>query len=143
MQDEIVRKITVGASKERVYAAITNPTQLSSWFSDSVDGSLGIGERPVLNFGKHGKSQIYVEDTKPNEYFAFRWVPGSGGFEGDVLKVPNTLVEFSIEEAGEGTTITVRESGFASLPLDVAEERIQQNSGGWDYMMAQLVKVVN
>lgn len=143
MQDTIVREITVKANKERVYQALTDPEQIVTWFPDAIEGTLDVGERPTLNFGEHGKSQIYVEDAKPHDHFAFRWIPGSGGFIGDVLTVPNTLVEFNIEELDEGTRVTVKESGFASLPSDVAEEKFQQNSGGWGYMMSRLEKAVS
>jgi hypothetical protein len=32
------------------------------------------------------------------------------------------------------------ESGFASLPAEVAEKSLKQNSGGWDYMLGRLEK---
>jgi uncharacterized protein YndB with AHSA1/START domain len=144
MQDTIIREITVKANKERVYKAITDPKEIVTWFPDAIEGSaLEVGERPILNFGEHGKSQIYVEAANPFEYFAYRWVPGSVGMIGDVLKVPNTLVEFHIEDLGEGAKVTVKESGFASLPAEVAEKSFKQNSGGWEFMMNRLEKVMN
>ena len=143
MQDIIQREITVKAQRERVYKAITEPEQIIKWFPDSIEGgSLEVGQRPIFNFNGHGKSQIYVEAAKPFEYFAYRWVPGSGGIVGDVLAVPNTLVEFFIEEAGEGTKVTVKESGFASLPAEVAQKSFEQNSGGWEFMVGRLEKLM-
>ena len=143
MQDTIVREITVKAPKERVYLAVTDPNQITSWFPDTIEGKLEVGERPVLGFGEHGRSSIYVEAAQPFEYFAYRWVPGAGGIVGDVLTVPNTLVEFHIEESSDGTKITLKESGFASLPTELAEESLKQNSGGWEYMMGRLEKVLS
>ena len=140
MQDVIVREITVKATKERVYKAITDPKEIISWFPDAIEGgTLEVGQRPVFIFenGEH-KSQTYIEAARPFEYFAYRWVPGSAGIIGDVLAVPNTLVEFHIEELEDGTKVTVKESGFASLPAEVAEECFNQNSGGWEYMMNRL-----
>jgi len=58
MQDTIVREITVKAPKERVYTAITDPTQIIKWFPDAVEGKLEAGERPVFDFGEYGKNQI-------------------------------------------------------------------------------------
>jgi uncharacterized protein YndB with AHSA1/START domain len=144
MQDVIVREITVKAAKERVYKAITDPKQIITWFPDAIeDGTLEVGERPVFVFDGYGKSQIYVEAAKPFEYFAYRWVPGSAGLIGDVLTVPNTLVEFHIEESKDGTKVTLKESGFASLPSEVAQKSFNQNSGGWEHMMSRLEKVMN
>jgi uncharacterized protein YndB with AHSA1/START domain len=143
MQNTIVRDITVHASKEKVYEAITDPALIVTWFPDKVEGSLEVGARPMFTFtSENHKTSIYVEAAKPFEYFAYRWVPGSAGIIGDVLKVPNTLVEFFIEEMGASTKVTVKESGFASLPAAVAEECFKQNSGGWEYMIGRLEKLL-
>jgi uncharacterized protein YndB with AHSA1/START domain len=144
MQDSITREITVKAKKERVYAAITDPQQITQWFPDVIEGTLEVGQRPIFSFtSENHKTQIYVEAAKPFEYFAYRWVPGSSGIVGDVLKVPSTLVEFFIEEGDAGTKITVKESGFSLLPAAVAEESFKQNSGGWGYMVGRLEKLLN
>ena len=144
MQDTIVREITVKASKERVYKAITDPVEIIKWFPNKIEGTLEVGQRPVMIFtSENHKTSIYVEAARPFDYFAYRWVPGGAGIVGDVLKVPNTLVEFFIEEKGAETKVTVKESGFASLPASVAEESFKQNSGGWEYMIGRLEKLMN
>jgi uncharacterized protein YndB with AHSA1/START domain len=143
MQDVIQREISVKAPKERVYAAITDPEQIIKWFPDAVEGSLEVGEQPILTFEGHGKSRVYIVDAKPFEYFAYRWVPGNTELVDDVTCVPNTLVEFMIEEVGEQTKVTLKESGFASLSAEVAEEKFNMNSGGWGYMMDRLEKVLS
>jgi len=145
MQDTIVREITVKAPKERVYQAITDPEQIITWFPDVIEGgTLEVGQRPVFIFtGENHRASIYVEAAKPFEYFAYRWVPGGDGFVGDVLTVANTLVEFRIEELPDGTKVTLTESGFTSLPAEVMEQRLSENSGGWDIMMDLLEKKMN
>lgn len=143
MQDVINREVIVKANKQVVYSAITDPKQIVTWFPDSIEGNLDVGQSPVLDFQGHGKSSIYVESANPYDYFAYRWVPGSAGSVGDVLSVPNTLVEFMIEELETGTKVTVKESGFASLPSSVAEKSFKENSGGWDFMLGRLEKVLN
>ncbi len=140
MQDSIERKITIKAPKEQVYQAIADPKQIVAWFPDSIEGSLNKGDSPIFNFGENGKNQIYVEATQPSDYFAYRWIPGSSNFEGDVLSVPNTLVEFRIEESDGVCNLTMTESGFASLPVEVAEASFKQNSGGWEFMLERLDK---
>ncbi len=145
MQDVITREIVVQASKEKVYAAITDPTKIVSWFPDAIEeGSLEVGQEPVFVFngGKH-RARVLIEKALPYEYFSYRWVPGAVGSIEHVLSVPNTLVEFSIQEVSDGTKITVKESGFASLPSDVAEKCFTDNTGGWEHMMNRLEKVTN
>lgn len=144
MQDVITREITVKAAQERVYQAITDPKQITSWFPDAVEGgTLAAGQRPIFAFGEEHKTQIYVEAARPSEYFAYRWVPGGVGMLGDVLAVPNTLVEFQIDATGDGTKVTVTESGFAALPPEVAETSFKQNSGGWEHMMGRLEQLLS
>jgi uncharacterized protein YndB with AHSA1/START domain len=140
MQDSIQREIIIKAPKERVYAAIADPAQIITWFPDSVDGGLAKGDKPFLHFGEHDKTQIYVVATQPHDYFAYRWVPGGNTFDGDIASVPTTLVEFRITEVDGATTVTLTESGFASLPADIIEASFKQNSGGWDFMMGRLEK---
>ncbi|HWZ65372.1 MAG TPA: SRPBCC family protein [Patescibacteria group bacterium] len=141
MQDKIERKISIKASKERVYAAITDPAQIINWFPDAVEGDLVEGGQPILSFGEHGKTQIYVVETRPYDYFAYRWVPGANHFIGDVLNTDTTLVEFNITEADGVSTVTMTESGFAKLPAELAESSFEQNTGGWDYMLSRLEKL--
>lgn len=141
-QDTIEREITVKASKERVFKAITDPQEIVAWFPDAIEGNLDAGSSPIFDFGNHGKVQIYVEAVKPYDYFAYRWVPinadGSIGFLGDVRSQPNTLIEFRLEQVGSSTVVKLKESGFASLPPTVGTEAFGNNSGGWDHMLGRL-----
>jgi uncharacterized protein YndB with AHSA1/START domain len=144
MQDVITKEITVKASAERVYSAITDPRQIITWFPDAVEGTLEVGQRPIFTFEGHGKSALYIEAAQPFEYFAYRWIPGgTAAFVEDVLTVPNTLVEFRIEALSDGTKVTLKESGFAALPAEVAEKSLNENSGGWEYMINRLEKVLS
>jgi uncharacterized protein YndB with AHSA1/START domain len=140
MQDKIEREITIKATKEQVYEAIADPSKITSWFPDGIEGKLEEGEQPIFNFGEHGKSKVLVVATQPNDYFAYRWVPGSNHFLGDVTQVNTTLVEFKITETDGVTTLTLTESGFSKLPAEVAEASFKQNSGGWEFMLGRLEK---
>lgn len=143
MKDVITQEIVVKADQVVVFSAITEPEQIVKWFPSAIEGSLEAGDSPILNFGEHGKNQILVVDKKPHEYFSYRWVPGANHFVGDVSSVPNTLVEFFLETTDEGVKVTVKESGFAALPEELAAPAFEQNSGGWEFMINRLGKVVN
>jgi uncharacterized protein YndB with AHSA1/START domain len=140
MQDKIERKIIIKAPKEQVYAAITNPELIIKWFPDAIEGNFAEGEQPIFNFGEHGKSRIYVVAMRPHDYFAYRWVPGSSHFMGDVLSTETTLVEFSLAENDDATEVTMVESGFAKIPAKLAEAAFAQNSNGWNFMLGRLEK---
>jgi uncharacterized protein YndB with AHSA1/START domain len=142
MQNIIQREILINAPKEQVYDAITNPKKVIEWFPNSIEGDCTVDSQPVFVFDGHGKAQVYIVDAKPYEYFAYRWVPGGSDFIGDVRTIPNTLVEFMIEEQAEGVSkVTVKESGFAELPEDMRERTFKMNSGGWDFMLGRFGKV--
>lgn len=141
MQNVIRREITIQARKEKIYEAIANPEKVVLWFPETLEGKYEVGEQPIFGFGEHGRSQIYIESAKPYDYFAYRWVPGANHYLGDVLKVPNTLVEFRIEElSAHSCKVVLTETGFAELPAEVIEESFKQNSKGWDFMLGRLVK---
>lgn len=144
IQDKIEREITVRAPKERVYSAIANPDELSKWFPDAVEGKLEPGQSPIFNFGEYGKAPVYIVAAEPYHYFAYRWRPGQskiyGQPAGEVLKDPNTLVEFRLEEVEGGTKVKLTESGFASLSPEFYEGAMTDNSGGWTFMMERLAK---
>jgi uncharacterized protein YndB with AHSA1/START domain len=141
--DTIEREIIVKAPQERVYKAISDPKQVTQWFPDEVEGTFEPGQQPIFTFGGHGKTRVLIVDAKPFDYFAFRWVPGTSEVVEDVSCVPTTLVEFMIEGNDAETKVTMKESGFAALPAEVAEEKFKMNSGGWEFMMGRLEKVLS
>lgn len=145
MQDAIVKEIVLKASQIRVYQAITDPKEIIKWFPDSVEGgTLEVGEEPIFSFeGATHQRRVHIVASSPYDYFAFRWVPGPSG-EGaqDILNIPNTLVEFSIEAVADGTKVIVRESGFSLLPMSEAESSFKDNNGGWEFMVDRLEKLL-
>ncbi len=145
IQDKIERQITIRAPKESVYSAITDPEKITSWFPDGINGTLEVGATPTLDFGEYGFEKIHVVAANPYDYFAYRWVPGNpdgaNGFQGDILSVPNTLVEFCLKDDPNGTLLTLVESGFATLPELVAQKKFEENTDGWNYMLDRLEKL--
>ncbi|MCW5936492.1 MAG: SRPBCC family protein [Fimbriimonadaceae bacterium] len=147
IQDKIEKEILVQASAERVYRAVSTPEGIGTWFADGVEGTMNVGDQPLVDCGKYGKFRYAIVAAEPPSYFAYRWVSGSEfvpqGFEGDPLQHPNTLVEFFIDEVDEGTRVRVVESGFASLPEAYAAQNLKDNTGGWSEMLEHLRKYVD
>lgn len=139
---KIEKEIVINASPEIVFNSISTPENITKWFPIAIEGGLNVGDRPILDFGEHGKNQIYVESAKPHSYFAYRWIPGSQHFIGDVLTEPNTLVEFFIEPSENGSKVTLRETGFELLSSDVRQQKLSDNNGGWDYMLNRLKELL-
>ncbi len=141
VKDSIEKEIVVKASQESVYEAVTNPEKIVAWFPNGVEGALEVGQQALFDFGNSGKVRVYIESAKPHEYFAYRWVPGRGNYVGDVLAVPNTLVEFTIQPVSNGTKVTLKETGFASLPAETKVGQFEDNTNGWAIMLDRLSKL--
>lgn len=60
----------------------------------------------------------------------------------DYAKEPTTLVEFKLKEVGDGTLLSVVESGFDNIPPSRRLEAFRMNSGGWDAQMKNIEKHV-
>ena len=54
-----------------------------------------------------------------------------------------TLVEFTLEDAPEGTRLTVVESGFDRIPLDRRSAAFRSNSSGWEGQMKNIERYVH
>ncbi|RYG31211.1 hypothetical protein EON81_23405 [bacterium] len=144
-RDRVQREILIQAPKERVFAALTDPSTYPTWGPRAIEGSLRPGERPVLDFGEQGggKVAVYVVAFDPPSYWAYRWVQGTSDpaiLLGDPLEGTHTLVEFHVEEVEEGTRVRVVESGFASLPDSRRFETLDMPSAGWGLMLAGLAR---
>ncbi len=146
MLDEIIREITLKAPQERVYHVMTDPSEITKWFPDAVlDGNLEVGSEPYFEFREYGvKSRILVVASDPFSYFAFRWSPGARvADDRHVVELPNTLVEFIIEANGDESKVTIKESGFAKLPIESGASSHNDNSEGWTFMAERLSKLIN
>src|SRR5690606_18667945 len=103
-----------------------------------IEGDFAPGEvvRATSTYpGHEGESwEMRIESMVPESRFAFVW-PADGELLDDAK---NTRVEFSLEEAPEGTKLTVVESGFDRLPLPLAETRRRSNEEGWALQMGNI-----
>ena len=53
-----------------------------------------------------------------------------------------TLVEFTLDESGGATVLTIVESGFDRLPLARRAEAFRMNEGGWTSQVANIERHV-
>ena len=143
-QDVIERSISIVAPIEQVYAAISTPEQFGQWFCEGIEGDFEVGSQPVMDAGEYGKFRLAIVAAEPPTYFAMRWVSGIDiPITEDPLKHPNTLIEYRLKSNDEGgTLVTVRESGFASLPSEFAQKNFDSNTGGWAFQMPRLQQFV-
>jgi uncharacterized protein YndB with AHSA1/START domain len=142
LQDKVEREVIIRAPKERIYAALTQPELFIKWWPKAIKGRIAVGETPVLDFGECGMCAFHIVAAEPHTYFAYRWAQGALPEEGelDPLTLPNTLVEFRLEDMKDGTRVRVTESGLASLPPERYDRSVPNIDEGWRQIIALLEK---
>jgi uncharacterized protein YndB with AHSA1/START domain len=128
--DTIERQMTFKLPREVVWAAITEPDQVSRWFGTRAELDLRPGGKGSFTWDELDvTTPVTVEAVEPPTRFAYRWEPGGANTGG-----PTTLVEFRLEEIPGGTRLTLVESGFSQF----AAQSRQGNEFGWDAELGDL-----
>lgn len=130
----IEKVIELKASRERVWAAISDPRELEQWFPDKAEFERTPGARGSLAWVDYGSRVMEVLEFDPPNRFIWRWE----GNDGRPVDEYSTTVEFALSDGPNGgTTLTVRETGFDS------KKHHDENSGGWKEELAKLVLYVD
>lgn len=137
MQNTIERTAYIPVGIETVWEALTSASGIRGWFGDEVEIDLRPGGEARFGWTEYGASShaIVVAVDRPT-HFSYRWA-ARGTERADVG--PSTLVEFVLVAQDGGTSVHVRESGFASLPSEIVEESLRENTSGWKAEMQDLV----
>jgi uncharacterized protein YndB with AHSA1/START domain len=145
--DRIVKSVVLNAPRYRVWPALTDAKAFGTWFGADFDGSFTPGthvmgritptqvDSEVARMQEPYKGmpiELDIERIDPLRLLSFRWHPFAIDRSADYSTEPMTLVEFELEEVGDGTRLTVTESGFERLPADRRAEAFQANEGGWE-----------
>ena len=136
MEDRIEQRVTVRATVDAVWQLVTRP---GWWLPGSkAEPARGPG-RVTVEYGTDKRPYVVdVVRVEPKGYVSYRWASAFGG----AAPAPgrSTLVEFYVRPAGEEVSVTVVESGFASLDLPDAlrEDEWKGNTGGWQYELSGL-----
>jgi uncharacterized protein YndB with AHSA1/START domain len=139
-KDRIEREITISAPVQRVWAVLTEPQHVGAWFGqgEPIPIDLRPGGIMQLDHGEYGKFPTRIEKVDPPHYFAYRW---ASAYPGQVADDDNsTLVEFFLQEDGDGTRLRLVESGFEALVIPADREPTagyESHSGGWTEMVAK------
>ncbi len=133
--DTIERTITVASPVEKVWEALTVADKLAQWFGDSADIDLRPGGAMRIGWSEFDTAvDAVVESVEPPCRLSYRWEAGR-----DAAGVMwTTLVTFTVDEDEGTTTVTVVESGLASLPDELHDRTLEENSSGWTEELADL-----
>jgi uncharacterized protein YndB with AHSA1/START domain len=145
--DRIEREIWIDAPIEVVWSVVTEPDQITQWFSDGAEFEGAPGARGTLTFRGSRKGQVdpqpdsvvnlRIERVEPPRYFSFRW-DSPAGADPDATNSP--LVEFTLTEDGDATRLKLVESGLR-LPDRTEDENdryVADHNRGWDHHLGLL-----
>jgi uncharacterized protein YndB with AHSA1/START domain len=137
--DRIEREIEIEAPVDVVWAVVTEPHHIASWFTDSAQLDLRPGGEGRFDFrsratGGPATVNLRVERVDPPRLFSFRWTHPEGA-EPD--ETNSLLVELRLEPTGDATRLHLVESGFDRAGR--GEHRSHAgHTTGWDVHLGRL-----
>jgi uncharacterized protein YndB with AHSA1/START domain len=152
--DRIEKKVRLRAPRERVWRAVSDSKEFGSWFGVNFDGAFTAGTRlsgrieptkvdpEVAKLQEPHKGQAFewsVERIEPMSLISFRWHPFAVDPNVDYSKEPTTLIVFELQDDGDGTLLSITESGFDRIPLERRAQAFSANSEGWAHQ-AKLIE---
>jgi len=131
----IERTLDLAAPPERLWRALTDPIELSRWFSDQAEVDLRPGGNGTWTWHTHGRHAVKFEIIKPQRRLAWRWSlePGIPVDVGITTRVEWTLAP----RHDGGTTLRLEETGFTTT------KHYEANVAGWKRELRELVAYVS
>jgi len=131
----VSRTISIAASPERVWAAITEPEHIAKWAgSHATIDRVEVGGSGTWTFEGYGTVPLVIEAIDPPHSISYRW---GNMTSPDIDPVVSTVFRFTLVPADGGTQLTVVESGFQNLEDPFS--RMEDNRGGWTSELDELV----
>src|SRR2546429_449401 len=146
--DRIEKNILLRVPRSRVWRALTDAGEFGTWFRVKLEGSFAVGQPikgKITHPGyEHLTMEVTVDQIDAERRFSFRWHPYAIDPKVDYSAEPTTLVEFLLEEidGGNGTAVTIVESGFDRIPLARRAEAFRMNDAGWASQAKKLAQYV-
>jgi uncharacterized protein YndB with AHSA1/START domain len=132
--DRIERTVEIAHPPAAVWAALTTAEGWSSWFGTKAGIDLRPGGSAWITGDSGNTYQMRVERVQEPTVFAYTWRI-HGLPEDDPRR---TYVEFTLEPVGDGTRLTVVETGFAQLAEDAHRTAHDGNTRGWTSKLDEL-----
>lgn len=146
MNDKIVKRVELRAPASRVWRALSDHEEFGRWFrvrldGPFVEGAVSTGQMTYPGY-EHMPWLATVERIEPEQLLSFRWHDFDEDSDVDIVLQPTTHVEFRLEPAGNGTVLTITESGFEALPDHRRIAAMRSNTDGWNIQAENLASHV-
>jgi uncharacterized protein YndB with AHSA1/START domain len=140
--DRIEEKVLLRAPRARVWQALADSGEFGRWFGVQDLGAFTPGATvrgKVTHKGyEHVTWEATIERMNPGRLFSFRWHPYAVDPDVDYSGEPTTLVVFELEDAPNGTLLTVVESGFDGIPAARRAKAYGMHEQGWAAQMKSI-----
>ena len=137
----VTRTVRIDAPRSKVWAALTEPDLISQWFGQRTEfDRVEAGGTGYFFFDGYGENPAVIVEHQPESAFGYRW-----GKQGEPIRDDNsTLVRFTLDDEGDGTLLSVVETGFGVLAGDDEYRRSQlgEHRGGWDAELDELIALL-
>ena len=149
VSNNIRRSTLINAPRARVWHALANAEAFGTWFGADLKGqTFAPGQRtrgPITFAGyEHLWFDVVIERVEPQDLLSYRWHPYAVDPAVNYDDEPPTLVTFTLADApGNGTLLTVFESGFDNVLPQRRLEAFRMNTSGWETQMEKLVRHVS
>ena len=145
--DRIERKITLKASRSRVWRALSDSKEFGAWFGVDFKGKPFVTGKPITGQitypgFEHLEMEVVIEQMVPERLLSWHWHPAAIDPGVDYSQEPMTLVVFELEDAEGGISLRVVESGLDKIPIERRATVFRMNSSGWEEQMQNIEKHV-
>lgn len=147
MADRIEKQVILKAPRKRVWRAISDKTEFGAWFGVRLaSGTFAAGEKVSGNITYPGYEHLIMDidivDVVPEKRLSYRWHPYAVDPNTDYSSEPTTLVTFTLDDAPEGTKLTIVEAGFDRIPAHRRAEAFRMNDSGWTEQIVNIERHV-
>ena len=126
---EVRREIVLPADRGSVWRALTDPAHLGRWFANDVELDPRPGGRGVFRWANGEERHALVERVEDERELSFEWADPDGG--------EPTTVTFTLDDAADGTRVTVVESAPAATLQASATPAL----GEWAWAIELLARI--
>jgi uncharacterized protein YndB with AHSA1/START domain len=124
VEKPIRREVTIAATPDVVWGALTDPGELAAWFGAEAEIDLNVGGAVRFRWPDGTERRGLIVHVDPPHRLAFRWRELRTSASGLAIADP-TVVALTLEAEDEGTRVTVTESSGVlndDPPLAMAEK---------------------
>jgi uncharacterized protein YndB with AHSA1/START domain len=128
----ITRTVRIAAPRRIVWEALVTPAHVLDWWGHPMRFPDGIRPGSVGKFEwEGGEFDVRIDAMDEPATYTLTWDFGEDLDESEV-----THVVFELIEDGDGTLVTVTESGFdRKTDLATKRARMEENTGGWNTVL--------